>query len=671
MADTIRDEAALLVIFADNTTGEISPQDFRDFIVSSRIDSVATHLTATNNPHNVTAAQVGSATAQWNADQLQGNAVKDETPSVDGYVLTWNDGLSQWESQVNIAVAHIADTDNPHSVTAAQVGNATAQWNADQLQGNAVKDETPSVGGYVLTWNQSGPYWEAQENTQGVDVEEDDANVLVNTATLNFGTGFDAADGGGSQADITLDNSEIDHDALYNFAANEHIDHSSLSIIAGDGLTGTGDITSDVTLSVDINGADSATVATGDEVMVRTVAGYIRKVPAGDIANLGPVVNWTGSNSTYDSVEFAKWTPSSSTGTNVVAIFQPKGNRGIQAQQANGFASGGNNRGQYSVDLQMKRFIDLEVAAAYYSVVGGGYRNLTYTNATYCVTVGGHDNSGSSEKGFLGGGKQNYVGYYTDPGEYKYNVCCGGLNNGAFTVYSFVGGGELSRALFGSPSNSRTHDVVCGGESNQVNTDPYSHGFVGGGKDNRIDRSYASILGGLDCRVEGDYSIAMGRRAKTGSYSGVFVFADSTNSDFPAPAADTFCIRASGGLKLIDGNQFEGHILTSDSAGAGTWQSAGKFFAAYTETLSTYTAGTNDEVVILANAASNNITVNLPAAASNTDRVFYIKKIDSSGNTVTVDGNLAETIDDSTTYVISTQYDSVKVVSDGTEWWIT
>lgn len=42
----------------------------------------------------------------------------------------------------------------------------------------------------------------------------------------------------------------VDHDALQNFVANEHIDHSAVSISAGTGLTGGGDITASRTLSL-------------------------------------------------------------------------------------------------------------------------------------------------------------------------------------------------------------------------------------------------------------------------------------------------------------------------------------------------------------------------------------------------------------------------------------
>jgi hypothetical protein len=48
----------------------------------------------------------------------------------------------------------------------------------------------------------------------------------------------------------------IDHDALLGFVANEHIDHSTVSIIAGTGLTGGGDLTADRTLTVNAGAID-------------------------------------------------------------------------------------------------------------------------------------------------------------------------------------------------------------------------------------------------------------------------------------------------------------------------------------------------------------------------------------------------------------------------------
>ena len=49
---------------------------------------------------------------------------------------------------------------------------------------------------------------------------------------------------------------------------------------------------------------------------------------------------------------------------------------------------------------------------------------------------------------------------------------------------------------------------------------------------------------------------------------------------------------------------------------------------------------------------------------------YQIKKIDASGNAVTIDGNGAETIDGAATQTLGAQYDSMTVFCDGTGWHI-
>lgn len=78
---------------------------------------------------------------------------------------------------------------------------------------------------------------------------------------------------------------------------------------------------------------------------------------------------------------------------------------------------------------------------------------------------------------------------------------------------------------------------------------------------------------------------------------------------------------------------------------------------------------TLDDAVVLVDTTGGAVTVDLPAAASALNKVFYIKKI-AGANDVTVDANGAELIDDSTTYVISVLFESVTIVSDGTQWWV-
>lgn len=73
--------------------------------------------------------------------------------------------------------------------------------------------------------------------------------------------------------------------------------------------------------------------------------------------------------------------------------------------------------------------------------------------------------------------------------------------------------------------------------------------------------------------------------------------------------------------------------------------------------------------LIRADATSGTLTVTLLAAATAGDGFqIAIKKIDSSANTVIIDGNSSETIDGAATLTLSTQYDVAIITCDGSNW---
>lgn len=76
-----------------------------------------------------------------------------------------------------------------------------------------------------------------------------------------------------------------------------------------------------------------------------------------------------------------------------------------------------------------------------------------------------------------------------------------------------------------------------------------------------------------------------------------------------------------------------------------------------------------DDMVILADASGGAITVGLPPAAGALQQVFYVKKIDSSSNAVTIDPYGSETVDGETTYTLGAQYSSVCIYCDGNAWY--
>ena len=83
-----------------------------------------------------------------------------------------------------------------------------------------------------------------------------------------------------------------------------------------------------------------------------------------------------------------------------------------------------------------------------------------------------------------------------------------------------------------------------------------------------------------------------------------------------------------------------------------------------------YTITTSDRnKVITGDASGGAFTVTLPPAATAGDGFkVTVKKIDSSTNAVTIDGDASETIDGQATYALSAQYDSVTILSDGSNW---
>lgn len=83
----------------------------------------------------------------------------------------------------------------------------------------------------------------------------------------------------------------------------------------------------------------------------------------------------------------------------------------------------------------------------------------------------------------------------------------------------------------------------------------------------------------------------------------------------------------------------------------------------------TYTATVSD-YTILCDATGGGFTVTLPAATSFSGGILCIKKIDATGNTVTIDGNASETIDGATTQSLDVTQEAITIQSSGTNWFI-
>lgn len=156
--------------------------------------------------------------------------------------------------------------------------------------------------------------------------------------------------------------------------------------------------------------------------------------------------------------------------------------------------------------------------------------------------------------------------------------------------------------------------------------------------------------GTWDYRLFGAISVARGGTGATSLTANNVILGNGTSAvQFVAPGTS-------------------GNVLTSNGT---TWASTAPGVGSQTldvkSKTTTYTAAATD-TVLLVDASGGAWTLTLPAAASNTGHIFYIKKTDSSVNAVTVDGNASETIDGTTTKTVSFQYEAIMIVSDGTNW---
>lgn len=74
--------------------------------------------------------------------------------------------------------------------------------------------------------------------------------------------------------------------------------------------------------------------------------------------------------------------------------------------------------------------------------------------------------------------------------------------------------------------------------------------------------------------------------------------------------------------------------------------------------------------MLTVDASGASRTITLVTAVGNAGLQYTIKKIDSSVNTVVIDGNGSQTIDGAVTVSLSRQYEAITIISDGANWLI-
>jgi hypothetical protein len=129
-------------------------------------------------------------------------------------------------------------------------------------------------------------------------------------------------------------------------------------------------------------------------------------------------------------------------------------------------------------------------------------------------------------------------------------------------------------------------------------------------------------------------------------------------------------VTISSNVVLSNGQGSAGQCFQSQGGSAPSWGACGGGGNPDVKTKTANYTLTTSDAVILGDATSGSFTLILPTAVGNSGKTFYIKKIDASANTVTIDGNGLETIDGDIVQEIEYQNTAVTLISDGSNWYV-
>jgi len=359
------------------------------------------------------------------------------------------------------------------------------------------------------------------------------------------------------------------------------------SVGTGTGLTG-GPITSTGTIAADttvLQQRVTGTCAAGNSI--RTINGDGTVVcEADDVGGTGTVtslsqgtgialsanpITTTGSISVNTTTIQARVTGNCVAGNYIRAI-AADGSVTCGADNsgpANAFVQGGNNFGATAVlgtidnnalDIRVHddRAMRYEVNTISPNVIGGSGFNKVASGVRGATIGGGGSAPGAdpgpnvvtSIYGTVGGGNNNRAGNGVGTGnDAAAATVAGGVGNTASGNSSVVGGGAANTA-------SGLSSAVVGGESNDASGD---RSVVGGF--NNTASGASSVAFGSSNLVQGFGSVGLGRRTKIPG-DGTFAFADSNDFDFSTAVANSFRVRATGGVRFV---------VDIDGTGAITW----------------------------------------------------------------------------------------------------
>jgi hypothetical protein len=156
------------------------------------------------------------------------------------------------------------------------------------LQEQAAAPDTPSTGKIRVYANSGGTLSSIDDagivTTYGAGITQEQVEDYVGTLLQDSSTVNVTYNDAGNAVTFDVIAGGVDHDALLNFVANEHINHASVSITAGTGLSGGGDITTSRTLNLANTAVTAGSYGSSSQVGTFTVDAQGRLTAASNTA---------------------------------------------------------------------------------------------------------------------------------------------------------------------------------------------------------------------------------------------------------------------------------------------------------------------------------------------------------------------------------------------------
>ena len=277
------------------------------------------------------------------------------------------------------------------------------------------------------------------------------------------------------------------------------------------------------------------------------------------------------------------------------------------------------------------------------------------------------------------------------------NVAIG--DGSGFSMTSATGNVSIGKAALASSNITGSENVAIGLRSMEMGGNSSFNTAIGAyslyaqnvgssntamGNASLSQNSTGSFSSALGIFSGGNNTIGSGN-VFLGAYSGLYSTTDSNvfylnNQDRVNTAGDKTgsllygifdanplnqVLTLNGKIKIVDGTQSNGYVLTTNGVGLGSWQPVAVFSRSI-NTISTNTAAGSVANTDYYYECTANLTVTLPTAVGNTNEYTF----KNNGGTPTVNTTSSQTIDGGLTAVVSTLYASITVYSNNSNWLI-